>query len=188
MSRFVIRAGLAALCAIALPGCIDSKGPILIDAKPVFGERLRLQLYTLHKGIANEPEQTSYTWNGKLYVHAGGGLRDVRAFSVHEFEGGDYIVQDVPAKRPSFNEYGLMHKLADGVYLIRAIDEDDVDEATRKAHCGRGDRKNPASCRIETRDQLFAFARAAAAKHHDDGGLVIRLDAPERRGKRPPPR
>jgi hypothetical protein len=37
-----------------------------------------------------------------------------------------------------------------------------------------------AACRIETRDQLFAFARATAARKKDNGGLAIRLeDSPE---------
>ena len=54
-----------------------------------------------------------------------------------------------------------MRKLAEGVYQVIAIDEDDADEPTRAAHC-----KHPggAACRIETREQLFAFARATAAQ------------------------
>ena len=46
--------------------------------------------------------------------------------------------------------------------MVIAIDEDDADEPTRAAHC-----KHPggAACRIETREQLFAFARATAAQH-----------------------
>src|SRR5665647_855257 len=35
----------AALCALSLTGCIDSTGPILADAEPVFGQKLRLQFY-----------------------------------------------------------------------------------------------------------------------------------------------
>jgi hypothetical protein len=31
------------------------------------------------------------------------------------------------------------------------------------------------ACRIETREQLFAFARATAARRKTDGGLAIRL-------------
>jgi len=30
-------------------------------------------------------------------------------------------------------------------------------------------------CRIVTRKQLFVFARATAARHKDEGGLVLRL-------------
>ena len=60
-----------------------------------------------------------------------------------------------------------------------AVDEADADEAARAANC-----KHPegAACRVETREQLFAFARATAAKHGDEGGLVLRLpDTPRKR-------
>ena len=175
VSRLGIRAAIATLCVLSLAGCINSAGPILTDSQPLLGQKLRLQLYTLSKGLASAPEQAIYAWDGKHYVHVGGGLKDTSAFSVHAFEGGDYIVQDVPTKRPHINEYGLMRKLADGVYLVRVIDEDDADEKTRAAYCGHADK---AACRVTTREQLFAFARATAAKHYQDGGLAIRLDEP----------
>jgi hypothetical protein len=168
-------ATLVALAAFSLAGCIDSAGPILTDAQPLLGQKLRLQLYTLRKGVASDPEQTSFTWDGKRYVHAGGSLEEVSAFSVHPFEAGVFIVQDVETKRPQISEYSLMRELANGVYLLRVIDEDDADEKTRAAYCGHADK---AACRITTRDQLFAFARATAAKHYQDGGLAIRLDGP----------
>jgi hypothetical protein len=158
-----------------LAGCIDSSGPILAESQPVFGPRLKLQLYSMRKGYANDPEQATFAWNGKLYAHAGGGLRDVSAFSVHPFEGGDYIIQSVPVRRPQMAEYALMRPLSDGVYHVVVIDEADADEATRAASCGKGDTKDPSPCRITTRDQLFAFARATAARHKQDGGLAIRL-------------
>jgi hypothetical protein len=189
---FMVRAGLAALCALSLSGCIDSTGPILSESQAVFGPRLKLQLYSLRAGIAHDPEPATYTWNGALYAKAGGGTHDVAAFSVHPFEAGDYIIQEVPAKRVRITEYALLHKLAEGVYQVIAIDEADADEPTRAAYCGKGDKTDPSSCRIETRDQLFAFARATAARQHDDGGLVIRLpdgpQTPERPAKRRPPR
>ena len=163
---------------MSLSGCIDSAGPILPDAQPVLGERLNLQLYSLREGYASDPERTRFTWNGKLYAHAGGSMRDVRAFSAHPFEGGDSIVQSVPARHPEHVEYALMRKLAEGVYQVIAIDEADADEATRVANC-----KHPGgvACRIETREQLFAFARATAARHKTDGGLALRLPDDMRR-------
>jgi hypothetical protein len=178
----IARAAVAALCALSLTGCIDSSGPILTESQPLLGQRLNLQLYTLRDGHAYEPERTSFTWNGKLYAHASGSLRDVRAFSVHSFEGGDYIIQSVPDRHPDIREYALMRKLAEGVYQVIAIDEADADEATRAANC-----KHPGgvACRIETREQLFAFARATAARRKTDGGLAIRLpDGAERRRAR----
>lgn len=184
-TRLFIRAGIVALCALSLSGCIDSGSPILADAEPVFGKQLRFQFYSLRKGYAHDPQQASYRWNGALYTHAGGGMRELGAFSIHAFENGDYIIQTVPAKRTSMTEYAIMHKLAEGVFQVVPVDQDDADEQTRTLYCKRIDRS---ACRIETRDQLFAFARFTAARAHDNGGLVLRLpDAPERR-QRPPRR
>ena len=172
MRRLIVRAAAAALCALSLPGCVDSVGPILSDAQPLLGERVRLQFYTLRKGFAEEPEQANYRWDHGRYVHTGGGLRDVSAFSVHPFEGNSFIIQSIAAKRPRIIEYAVGFRLTDGVFQAIGIDEDDADAATRSAHCKKTD---DSSCRIETREQLFAFARATAAQRKGEGGLIIRL-------------
>jgi hypothetical protein len=80
-------------------------------------------------------------------------------------------------------EYAVMRKLTEGVYLVTVIDEADADEQTRAAHCGKGE-KNDRSCRITTREQLFAFARATAARQKNDGGLAIRLRDDEQKPTR----
>lgn len=185
MTSLLKTAALLVLAALALAGCIDSSGPILSDSQQAFGPKLRVQLYTLRDGHAQEPEQALFTWNGALYEHAGGAMREVSAFSVHPFEGGDYIIQEVPVKRPRITEYALLHKLADGVYLVQAIDEDDADEPTRAAFCGKGDAKDPSPCRIATREQLFAFARATAARRKPDGGLALLLPAEAEHANKP---
>jgi hypothetical protein len=168
----LVRAAIAALCAVSLAACVDSTGPILTDSQPVLGARLKLQLYSLRKGHAGDPEQATFAWNGKLYAHASGGMKDVRGFSVHTFEGGNYIIQSVPERRPQMAEYALMRQLMDGVYYVVVIDETDADAATRAAHCAK---LPDAACRIATREQLVAFARATAARRKQDGGLAIRL-------------
>jgi hypothetical protein len=166
----------ALLCALALAGCIDSSDPILSEAQPVFGPKLNLQFYSLSKDVATEPTHETFAWNGALYARSGGS-REIEAFSAFSFEAGDYIIQSISAKDPRKTEYALLHKLAEGVYLARVIDEDDADEQTRASLCAKSDKF---SCRIQTRDQLFAFARATAARQHQSGGLVIRLpDLPE---------
>jgi hypothetical protein len=169
--RPIFRVIAAAFGVLSLAACVDSSHPILTDSQPLFGAKLRLQLYTLRDGHAVEPDQTLFTWDGKRYVHAGGGLEDVADFTVHPFEG-NYIIQDTPTNRPDAHEFALMRKLASGVYLVRAINEDDADAATRAAHCGHA---GNAACRVETQAQLFALARASAARRKDSGGLVIRL-------------
>ena len=182
MKSFIIRAVLAGLCALSLSACIDSTGPVLTDAQPVLGPRLNLQLYTLSKGFADEPEKVSYAWNGKLYTHTGGSMKDIGAISLHPFEAGDYIIQAVPVRANQTIEYALLHQLASGVYLVIAIDEADADEATRAANCTH---PGGAACRITTREQLFVLARATAAHRKDEGGLVLRLpDAPAKRPRR----
>jgi len=172
VNSLAVRAVFVALCALSLAACVDSADPILADSQPVFGEHLRLQLYTLKSGYAHDPVQVNFNWNGGLYTRAGGGLREVSAFSAHPFEGGDYIIETVPAKKALVTEYALMHKLAEGVYQVVPVDEADADEQTRVAYCKKLD---TATCRVATREQLFAFARATAARNKDNGGLVIRL-------------
>ena len=54
-------------------------------------------------------------------------MTDVTAFTVHRFEGRAYIVQSAAAKRPNIIEYAVAHKLAEGVFQVTAIDEDDAD-------------------------------------------------------------
>jgi hypothetical protein len=172
VSRLIVRAAAAALCALSLSGCVDSDGPILRDAEPLFGTVIRLQFYTLRKGFADEPEQASFKWDGERYVHASGGMPDITAFTVHRLEGRAYIVQSVAAKRPNIIEYAVAHKLAEGVYQVTAIDQDDADGATRKRFCKQVDESY---CRIAGRNELTAFARATDARQKNEGVLVLRL-------------
>lgn len=93
MRRPIIGATGAILCALSLSACVDSSGPLLPDARPMFGEQLRLQFYSLRKGFADEPEQATYKWDGAKYARTGRGMSDIGSFSVHPFEGGNLIVQ-----------------------------------------------------------------------------------------------
>ena len=168
----VARAAVAAFCALSLSGCIDSEGPILPNARPLFGELLRLQFYTLHKGFADEPEQASFKWDGRRYVHAGGGMSDVTAFTAHPFEADAFIIQSAAARRPNIIEYAVARQLTEGVYQVVAIDEDHVERTVRVRNCKRVD---DSRCRIATRKQLLVFAHATSARQEGRGGLVLRL-------------
>jgi len=99
-------------------------------------------------------------------------MKDISSFTLHPFEGGDSIVQSVSARHPEHVEYAIAHPLADGVYLVSAIDEEDADAAARAQcqHPGGG------ACRTETREQLLTFARATAAKKKAGGGLATLLE------------
>ncbi len=182
MNLHLRRAAAIGLCTLLLAGCVDSAAPILSDGKPLLGERLNLQLYSLRDGFAVEPEQASYVWNGTRYARTRG-ARSMSDFTVHPFEGSDLIVQTVPSDRQGKLEYALLHPLTDGVYYVVVIDEADADQATRKANCGQSSNY---SCRVANREQLFAMTRATAARHKQDGGLAIRLrdDTPPERSNK----
>lgn len=172
MKRLVMRTAIAGLCALSPSACIDSARPILTDSQPLLGERVKVQLYTLRDGHATDPERARFAWDGKRYARAGGGMKDIASFSLHPFEDGDSIVQSVSARHLEHVEYAIAHPLADGVYLVNAVDEEDAD-ATARAQCQH---PGNAGCRIETREQLLTFARATAAKKKAVGGLAIRLE------------
>lgn len=162
----------AILCALALAGCVDSSGPLLSDAQPVLGEQVRLQFYSLRKGTADEPEQATYKWDRGAYQRTGGGMADIDSFSVHPLARDTFVVQSAAAKRPGMFEYAVARRLVDGVYQVIAIDEADAGRVTRARFCRRA---SDSSCRIQTRNQLYAFARATAERRRGQGGLVLRL-------------
>ena len=157
---------------LALSACVESETPVLTDAKPLLGERIRLRLYSLRESGAYDPQAIRFRWDGTRYVNAGGS-KDLTSFTIHAFEGADMIAQNF-GKRI---EYALVRKLATGVFLVVPIDENDADEATRAKYCHK---VGGSSCRAESKDDIFALARATAAKPQDRGGLVIQLGAKQR--------
>jgi hypothetical protein len=159
----------AAAAALALTGCISSTAPVLSDAKPVLGEHGLIHVFSLSQGAAHEPGVMSFQWSGSRYLVRGKpiGFSD---FTAYPFEGRDWIVQGTTQRAPRRIEYGLARRLADGVYLLVAINEDDADPPTREKFCTK---TQDASCRIATPEQLFVFARASADKPLEGGGLAV---------------
>jgi len=161
--------GSAALAALALTGCISSSAPILSDAKPVLGERGVIHAFRLQQGAAHDPAVVSFQWSGSRYLVRGKSI-GFSDFTAHPYEGRDLIVQGTTQRLPRRVEYGLARRLADGVYLLVPIDEDDADEPMREKFCTK---TQDASCRIATPEQLFVFARASADKAVEGGGLAV---------------
>ena len=155
--------------AIALTGCISSTGPVLSDAKPVLGERGLIHAYTLSQGTAHDPEVVSFQWSGSRYLVRGKSI-GYSEFTAHPYEGRDWIVQGTTQRAPHRIEYGLARKLADGVYQLVAIDENDAQAPAREKFCTK---TQDASCRIATPEQLFVFARASSDKPMEGGGLAV---------------
>jgi hypothetical protein len=164
----IMRAILALACLASLAGCISSNEPILTDSQPLLGNQLHLQFYTLRDGAAHEPGAETFRWHGGRYMPAGGTQKDLGPFTLHAFDGGDLLVQSIRPGKPV--EYAIARKLADGAYLLFAIDAVDADAATRTKYCEKDLR---ADCRVATSEAVLAFARASAAKSHSTGGLAI---------------
>jgi hypothetical protein len=165
-----LRLPLALLILVALTGCIDSAAPILSGAQPLLGERLNLQLYALHDGAAHDPVAAAYAWRNDRYTLVSGAPDGVGDFTIHRLNGVDLIAQSVRPNGQS--EYAVVRKLADGAYLVVAIDENDANLATRRRFCGT---EKQIACRVATRKAVLAFARATAAKAHTTGGLAVLL-------------
>ena len=162
---------ILALAGFALlSGCIDSEVPILTDPQPLLGERTRLQLYALRDGAAHEPVAETFHWRHSRYVPSSSRITDIGDFTLHTFEGADLLVQSTRSGLPT--EYAIARKLAEGTYLVVAIDESDADEATRGRFCITN---AGSACRVTTLEAVFAFAHATAAKAHPVGGLAVIL-------------
>jgi hypothetical protein len=159
----------AALAGFALTGCISSSAPVLSDAKPVLGERGLIHAFRLSQGAAHDPVVVSFQWSGSRYLMRGKSI-GFGDFTAHPYEGRDWIVQGTTQRPPRRIEYGLARRLADGVFLLVPIDEDDADQPMRDKFCTK---TQDASCRIATPEQLFVFARASADKAVEGGGLAV---------------
>ncbi|HEY6259698.1 MAG TPA: hypothetical protein VIY51_28305 [Xanthobacteraceae bacterium] len=135
-----------------------------------------IHTFSLSGGAAHEPGLVSFQWSGSRYVVAGKSI-GISDFTAYAYEGRDWIVQGTTQRPPRRVEYGLARKLADGVYLLVPINEDDADGPTRDKFCTK---TQDASCRIATPEQLFVFARASADKPPEAGGLAVVI--PDRDG------
>ena len=167
--------GLALASLALLTGCISSNGPILTDGQPLLGKEPHLRFYVLGDGTAREPSAETFRWQDGRYVPVGGNAKDtakdIGPFTLHAFEGSDLIVQSLRAGKPV--EYGVARKLADGVYLLTAVDESDADAATQSKFC---EKPPGTACRVTSREAVLALARASAAKPHAGGGLALLME------------
>ncbi len=165
---------LAVLAALAVGGCIDSDAPLLTGTQPVLGPRLRVHVYTLKDGPASGPDIGPFRWDGTQYRVVGRPTMDIASFTLAPYRGDDLIVQ-ARNSRPQVKgvEYALARKVANDVYLLSEISEENADDATRAKFCT----KNQWSlCWIADRAALMAFVDATAAKPDPKGALAIIVD------------
>jgi hypothetical protein len=155
--------------ALALSGCISATAPILTDARAILGDQIEVHLFGSPKGGGPPHTIATFQWNGSRYLPRSRS-RDFGEFTIHPYEGRDLIVQTRATRAPQPTEFALARRLAERVYLIIPIHEDDADEATRERFCTK---TQDASCRISTPEQLFVFARASAAKEEEGSAIAV---------------
>jgi hypothetical protein len=163
----------AALAAATLAGCISSTAPVLSDAGAILGERGQMHLFSAGSGGQRDHKVVSFQWSGSRYMLSGNAI-GITDFTAHAFEGRDVIVQSTASRAPRPTEYAIARKIADGIYLVLPINEEDADDATRERFCTK---TLDASCRIATPEQLFVFAHATAAKEQEGGSIAVVMPA-----------
>jgi len=159
------------LACFALGGCVTSATPILGDAKAILGDRIQVHFFSVtNKDGGRDYSTATFEWNGSRYLPRGNAAGDWPEFTVHPYEGRDFIVQKIQQRPPRATEYALARRLSEGLYLLMPINEEDADEPTRERFCTK---TQDAACRISTPEQLFVFARATAARDEDNGGIAV---------------
>ena len=171
------RAVAALLAGAMLTGCVTSHSPILGDARAILGDRIMVHAFAPAKGGSRDHAAGIFEWSGSRYLRRSGPAT-LTDFTVHPYEGRDLIIQSRVGRGGSLTQYGLARRIADGVYLIIPISEQDANEGTRSRFCTRTE---DATCRVTTPEQLFVLARATAAKDEEEGGgIAVVLAAPRR--------
>ena len=165
---------LAPFLALGLTGCITATAPILGDARAILGERIQVHAFTTPRNGTRDYSTGTFEWSGSRYVRRSGDFTD---FTIHPYEGRDLIIQSRTSRGSTMIEFSLARRIAEGVYLIIPIQEEDADEPTRERFCTK---TQGSSCRISTPEQLFVFARATAARDEDSGALAVVVAAPRR--------
>jgi len=172
--RLARLAPLTLLLAFALTGCITASNPILGDARAILGDRIQVHAFSPPRDGTRDYSTGILEWSGSRYVRRSGEITD---FTIHPYEGRDLIIQSQASRSGTAVQFGLARRIAEGVYLVIPIQEDDADEPTRERFCTK---TQGATCRITTPEQLFVFARATAAKDEDTGGIAVVMAAPRR--------
>src|SRR5262245_54262705 len=112
------------LMVVSLAGCVESPEPLLTDAKPLFGDKVRIQVSEIREHGVRPGLTISYQWAGSRYVGDEVACKEgLCAFSIHPLDGRDYVVQafDKPDKKRVI--YLIARRLADGVFLLFLIEE-----------------------------------------------------------------
>src|ERR1044072_7101388 len=91
--------GMLAATALSLSACVESKMPIITDAKPLLGQNFIVHLYEdFADSQAGNVEASVSPWEDGQYVRAFGRARDVNRFVAEPLDGNDFVIQSTDAQ------------------------------------------------------------------------------------------
>jgi hypothetical protein len=163
----------AVAAMLTLSGCVVSKTPLMTDSRPLLGQQFEVHLYeNFVDNKANDFHTSIYQWKDGSYVRGSGWSRDAKRFVAQSLAANDFLLQSTDEDAKVFY-YWIGRKLAAGVYMIFPLDENDVDDATRKAVCGADEPEG--ICRVRSYEQVVTLARATAGKPVRQAALGVVL-------------
>ena len=160
--RFVWRIAAALVASVMLSACVESRGPLITDPRPLLGEQFEVHLYeNFVDGKASDFHSSTYRWVNGQYERGTGMARDAKRFVAQALDGSDFLIQSTDDEGNVYY-YWIGRKLAVGVYAIFALNEADTDKAARDAICGNDHPEG--ICRVQKFDELLTLAKATAAQ------------------------
>lgn len=174
--KFLGRLAAAAIVALALSACVESRTPLVTKAQPVLGQQFEVHLYEdFVDNKASGMHAAVYRWQDDQYIRVSGLARDARRFVAQPLADNDFLIQSSDESNGAYL-YWIGRKLAPGVYLVFGVDENDADETTRKEICGAD--RSDGVCWVSARDELIMLARATAAKPPKKAALGVVMSRP----------
>jgi hypothetical protein len=165
---------LALILAGILGACVQAKGPLLTNGKQLLGDQIQLNVFgDFADGKAGSLKTSVFHWSANRYERVSGDLYDIKYLTAEPLTAADFLIEATDEKVYAFF---LAHKLAEGAYGIRPVDENSLDAATQKRTCVT---QSSDICVVATRAHLEAFARATMRKPPPKGfsGLLAVISA-----------
>src|SRR4051812_6642935 len=95
MSRTIFgQLSAAAIAALMLSACVESRVPFVTNAQPVLGQQFEVHLYEdFLDNKANATHAAVYHWRDGQYVRVSGLARDAKGFVAQALAGNDFLLQ-----------------------------------------------------------------------------------------------
>ena len=123
------RLGAVALLALGAGSCVISDKPLIVGSKPILGERFDAVLFRdFTEGAGYSSQKVGYRWIDGFYVRSSATGKYMVKFATESLPNNDLLVERTQEDRPEGQAklftYFIARKVADGAYLIRALERE----------------------------------------------------------------